>query len=228
MLPIIQTRDLKNITQKTWSEEELLDFRGRLRAVTIPINNKVGIEQTALHLNRIFDIIRSAEKMAVANCVCREKLQNCDYPLKVCLSIDKHAKRLVTEGEAEFISKAEAEKIMKETNQQGLVHLTLHKPDEDDSHIQEICSCCSCCCHALASKKGLSLVNMEKLIKPSKFISTHDPEECINCGDCVQRCHFQARILSEENIMTFNPNYCFGCGLCVTSCSQNAIEMIER
>lgn len=216
---------LKTMKQKTWSKEELLDFQERWRGVTIPVNIKLDVQQTALHLEQVLDIIRESEQIAVTDCVCRAELQNCNYPLDVCLTIDSDAKRLVAEGEAEFITKAEAKKVLIATHELGLVHLALHRPSEDESHIQAICSCCSCCCHAL---QGLLLMDMKELIKPSTYISTHNPEECINCGDCVQRCHFNARVLNEEDIMIFNPNDCFGCGLCVSSCSQNAIEMIER
>ena len=208
-----------------WSEEELVSFKNRWRAVTIPVNIKLDTRQTALHLDHVLTIIQSSEKIAVMNCVCRTGLQNCDYPRKVCLVLDKSASKSVNEGTAEFIFKAEAEEIILETHQKGLVHLALHRPAEDEKNIQAICSCCSCCCHAL---QGLLLMNMKGLVKPSKYISTHDPRKCINCGECTSKCQFNARTLSEGDIMTFNPNYCFGCGLCVTSCPQNAIEMIER
>jgi Pyruvate/2-oxoacid:ferredoxin oxidoreductase delta subunit len=208
-----------------WSEEELVSFKNRWRAVTIPVNIKINTQQTALHLDHVLRIIKSSEKIAIANCVCRTDLQNCDFPRKVCLSLDNNATKNVTDGRAEFVSKAEAEKIILKTHKEGLILLALHQTGEDEENIQAICSCCSCCCHAL---QGLLLMNMKGLVKPSKYISTHDPEKCINCGDCIHNCKFKARTLSEGDIMTFNPNYCFGCGLCVTNCSQNAIVMIER
>ena len=193
--------------------------------MTIPVNITIDVHQTALPLDRVLALIQSSEKVAVIDCICRTGLQNCDFPRKVCLSLNENATKRVADGSAEFISKTEAEKILSETHKKGLVHLALHRPKEAEKDIQAICSCCSCCCHAL---QGLLLMNMKGLVKPSKYISTHDPEKCINCGECVYQCQFKARKLKKEDIMTFDPNICFGCGLCVTSCAQNAIEMIER
>lgn len=215
---------IKNVKRK-WSKDELLDFQDRWRAVTIPVNVKINNKQTALHLDYVFDIINSSEKIAVKDCFCRIELQNCDFPLKVCLSLNEAAEKYVANGEAEFISKTEAEKIIQDIHQKGLVHLALHRLGEDEKHIQVVCSCCSCCCHAL---QELLLMNMKGLIEPSIYISTHDSTKCINCGKCTYQCQFNARSLSEEDIMTYNPNHCFGCGLCVTICPQKAIQMVKR
>ncbi|MFX0124083.1 MAG: ATP-binding protein [Candidatus Hodarchaeota archaeon] len=214
-------KDKKN----KWSEEELVSFKSRWRAVTIPINIKIDTQQTALLLENVIQIIELTEKIAVTDCICRTKLNNCDYPLKVCLSLGKNAIKSVSDGTAEFISKNEAKNIVIETHEKGLVHLALHRPDDDEKNIQAICSCCSCCCHAL---QGLLLMNMKGLVKSSEFIAIQDQEICIDCGECVDRCQFDARILDNKDRMIFNPNLCFGCGLCVSSCAQNAIEMIKR
>ena len=202
-----------------------MSFQNRWRAVTIPVNIKIDTRQTALHLDHVLIIIRSSEKIAVTNCICRTDLKNCNFPLKVCLSLNGNAAKNVSNGTAEFISKTEAEKIILETHQKGLVHLALYRPEEDEKNIQAICGCCSCCCHAL---QGLLLMNMGGLVKPSKYISQHDLTKCINCGECTSNCHFMARTLSEGGDMTFNQAYCFGCGLCVTSCPEDAIVMIKR
>lgn len=211
--------------ESKWSEEELISFKNRWRATTIPVNVKIDVPQTTLHLDQVLSIIRSSERIAVEDCICRIELQNCDFPLKVCLSLNLNATKNVEGGTAEFISKTEAERIVLETHQKGLVHLALHRPEEDEKNIQAICSCCSCCCHAL---QGLLLKNMKGLVKKSKYVSTHDPEKCVNCGECISSCHFKARTLSQEGDMIFNQNNCFGCGLCITSCPENAITMIER
>jgi Pyruvate/2-oxoacid:ferredoxin oxidoreductase delta subunit len=207
------------------SKENILTFKDRWKAVTIPVNIKLDNRQTALYLDQVLSIIRSSETISVENCFCRTELQNCDFPRKVCLTLNKTAIKNANDGIAEIISKTEAEKIVLEAHQKGLVHLALHRPEEDEKNIQAICSCCSCCCSALL---GLLRMNMTGLVKKSQYISTHDPEKCINCGECTSNCHFMARTLSEGGDMTFNQTYCFGCGLCVTSCPEDAILMIKR
>ncbi len=209
--------------EKRWTERELQDFKWR--AVTIPINVKIPIHQTALHLENVLEIVQSAKKIAVADCICRTKLQNCNHLVKVCLSLNEAAETNVSQGRSEFISKSNAEKILLETHQKGLVHLALYLPDDNETHTQAICSCCACCCHVL---QGLLLMNMEELVKPSPYLATYDQEKCINCGECISRCQFKARTQNDEDSITFNPNLCYGCGLCVTNCSENAITMIKR
>lgn len=210
--------------KKKWSEEELVSFKNRWKAVTIPVNIKIDTQQTALFLENVIQIIESAKKIAVTDCICRVKIGNCDYPRRVCLSLDKNAIKGVSDGTAEFISTEEAKKIIIRTHETGLVHLALHRPGEDEKNIQAICSCCSCCCHAL---QGLLFMNMKNLVKSSEYISTHDQDKCIDCGECVNRCQFNARRFNNE-MLAYDPKLCFGCGLCVTSCVQNAIEMIKR
>lgn len=206
-------------------KDELVSFKNRWRAVTIPVNIKIDFQQSALHLDHVKDIIHSAKKHAVMNCFCRMNLQNCNFQLEVCLSLDVYATKLVKDGKAKFISVAEAEKIVLETHEKGLVHFALHRPGEPEQNIQIICSCCSCCCHAF---QGLLLMNMKGLVKPSKYISTHDQEKCIGCGECSSLCHFEARTLDQGGILAYNVLKCFGCGLCITQCPQDAIKMIRR
>jgi ferredoxin len=136
-----------------------------------------------------------------------------------------NAIKTANDGNAEIISKTEAEEIISEAYQKGLVHLALHSPEENETNIQAICSCCSCCCSAF---QGLLRMNMQGLVKKSQYISSHGPEKCLNCGECTSYCHFMARTLDDEGNMTFNSSHCFGCGLCVTCCPENAIEMVER
>ncbi|MHA2296066.1 MAG: ATP-binding protein [Candidatus Hodarchaeales archaeon] len=227
------THDIKTLVVKTlirnrnnkWSKENVLTFKERWKAVTIPVNIKIDTRQTALQLDQVLSIVRSAEKISVENCFCRTDLQNCDYPRKVCLSFNELASKNVNDGIAEFISTTEAEKIILEAHQEGLVPMALHRPEEDEKNIQAVCNCCSCCCSAF---QGLLRLNMTGLVKRSQYVSTHDPGKCHDCGECTYHCHFKARTLGEGGEMTFNQAYCFGCGLCVTRCPEEANTMIER
>ncbi|MFX0051309.1 MAG: ATP-binding protein [Candidatus Hermodarchaeota archaeon] len=208
-----------------WSKENVLRFKDRWKAVTIPVNITIDHRQITLQLDQVLSLIRSSETISVGNCFCRTELQNCDFPRRVCLNLNMNAIKTANDGTAEIISKTKAEKIISEAHQKGLVLLALHPPEEDETNIQSICSCCSCCCSAF---QGLLRMYMHGLVKKSQYISTQDPEKCLNCGECISYCHFMARTLDDEENMTFNPSHCFGCGLCVARCSENAIEMVER
>jgi MinD superfamily P-loop ATPase len=61
----------------------------------------------------------------------------------------------------------------------------------------------------------------------SEYIAATDFDACIHCGECVDRCIFDARIFQDEK-MEYNPEACLGCGLCVTVCPVDATTMILR
>lgn len=61
----------------------------------------------------------------------------------------------------------------------------------------------------------------------SEYLAATDSESCINCGECVDRCIFDARIFYDKK-MEYDPAACLGCGLCVTVCPVDATTMILR
>ena len=69
---------------------------------------------------------------------------------------------------------------------------------------------------------------MPYLVVPSDFIAKVDESLCTNCGLCVQRCHFGARIDGKHNKIIFTEEYCKGCGLCATKCPNEAIKLVPR
>jgi len=210
---------------KQWSETKLLDFKRKWKAFTIPVNIQIENRQVALDLTKTNQILTQAEKIALTDCICRETLQNCDLPRTTCILLNKRAENFVNNGQAKWITQEQAKSIVTETHKQGLVHLAMHQWNKTDQFPSEICSCCPCCCQAL---QGLQLMNMKELVKPSEFVATIDLETCNQCGICVDRCHFGARILDSNKNIVFEQDLCFGCGLCVTTCPVSSIELIYR
>ena len=102
-----------------------------------------------------------------------------------------------------------------------MIHLTLYKPDHE---VFALCSCCSCCCHdlQLVMKYG-----KEYILTKSEYIAQDDPDKCIQCGQCAERCEFDARKYNDEEL-TYDPELCYGCGLCITTCPEMAIVMISK
>ncbi len=210
---------------KRWSETKLLNFKKKWQAITIPVNISIENRQFALDLTRATQILLQAEKIALGDCVCRTSLQNCSMPRNTCILLNKRAEIFVKSGRAKYITIKEAMAIVSETHERGLVHLAMHQSNNTDQFPLEICSCCSCCCQAL---QGLKLMNMKGLVKKSEFVATFNQKSCKQCGVCVDRCHFGARVLDSNNNIVFKQDLCFGCGLCVTSCPESLIELIPR
>lgn len=210
---------------KQWSEEKLNDFRRKWQAATIPINIQIENRQFALDFTRINKILFQAKKIALGDCICRTSLQNCSMPLKTCIFLNERADLFVKSGRAKLITQKQAISIVSETHKLGLVNLVMYQLSNTNQFPSEICSCCSCCCQAL---QGLKLMNMKDLVRTSEFVATFDQETCNQCGICVDRCQFGARLFDPKKNIIFKQDFCFGCGLCVTSCPESLIELISR
>jgi NAD-dependent dihydropyrimidine dehydrogenase PreA subunit len=211
--------------RRLWSENELIDFRNRWRAITIPVNKKIENDRVVLNLDQSYLILERADKIALTDCICRSTLQNCEKPKKVCLFLNSDAEKVVQNGRARWISKIRAKKLVKLTHEAGLAHQTIFHPEDKEKVPGVLCSCCECCCHAL---QGLIRLNMHDLVTPSQFIASINWEDCHNCGKCVERCVFGARTREVGKKIRYNPDRCFGCGLCVTTCPRKAIELNKR
>lgn len=200
-----------------WLDEGLISYSSRV----IPIRESLEINQWILPSEQALEILKGARTIAVQDCVCRSRYQRCDHPLEVCFLLNETSDQYVEKGEARRISLPEAVEILKAANQAGLVHLSLYMPDHE---IFALCSCCSCCCHDFQLVRTLG---RKDLMVRSEYAAFTDQGLCVDCGDCVDRCVFQARILEKEQLELI-PEACMGCGLCVTICDQEAIQMISR
>jgi NAD-dependent dihydropyrimidine dehydrogenase PreA subunit len=211
--------------KKRWSDTELANFKERWHAITIPVNIQIESKQAALDLKKANQIIKNAEKIAVGDCICRTTLKNCNFPRNVCIFFNTRAEKFVKDNQAKYTSTEQAKAIISETHKRGLVHLAMYQINNPNQFPSEICSCCPCCCQAL---QGLQRLNMIGLVEPSEFVATYDSELCTQCGICIDRCHFGARLLDSNEEINVNHDFCFGCGLCISICPNNAIKLIPR
>ena len=194
------------------------------KAITIPVNIKIEADHMVYDLSEVKTILEKAYKIVVENCGCRTEYDNCDSPRDVCLNIDEEAEFALKKVgiNAREISLDEALDVLKRSHEAGLVHMAYVMKGSDKPGL--ICSCCTCCCHTLS---GLIRNGIHAQVLKSNYIATDDPEKCIGCGVCVERCVFMARSIDEGNL-SYDKSRCMGCGLCVTTCSSNAILMAQR
>lgn len=187
----------------------------------IPVSESFDAKQWILPTEQVSKILANASSVAVQNCECRTHYKRCDKPLEVCFLLNKIGDKFVSKGKARYVSQNEATEILKIANKNGLIHLALYMPDHE---IYALCSCCSCCCHEL---QIVRLTKRNELMVHSEYIAFTDSETCVHCGDCVDRCIFDARSLCDDKLV-YKPELCLGCGLCVTICPVDATTMILR
>ena len=168
--------------------------------------------------------IANSEYIALATCYCRHHGEllgrPCDKPKDVCMSLGLVARFIAERGLGRLISKEEALKVLERAEKAGLVHCS----SNTGKYIDFICNCCVCHCGILQSVKNAASPSMAA---SSSFIAIVDEEECIECGDCIDRCPMDALTI-QGDIAVRDANRCIGCGLCVSVCPTNALRLEAR
>ena len=209
-------------------EEEMIDEFDRLKVEeydlppifrVVPVDEEVIPTQEVLAYDTVKGIINKASLISVQPCVCRIRThgKNCDYPIDVCMGFGIAAKMVIDRGHGRKVSKEEALEIKRMATEAGLVHIS----NNATKGFIFICSCCNCCCGAL---HAIIHHDKTKLGIPSRYKSEIDPESCIGCETCLDKCHFQA-ISMKDDKASVNEEACWGCGVCVPACPEEAISL---
>ncbi|MEJ2719299.1 MAG: helix-turn-helix domain-containing protein [Deltaproteobacteria bacterium] len=144
---------------------------------TIPVNQSIDYQWPIAPYEDVKEIIRSKEKIAVANCICRVQQHllgsSCDKPLEVCFLFGSHAQYYVDKGMGRFIEQEEALRIIDDCNEHGLVPQPFMSQDAGG-----LCNCCGDCCASLRSIK-MHPKPAEKVL--TNYFAEVDPEACSGC-----------------------------------------------
>jgi ferredoxin len=136
------------------------------------------------------------------------------------LKFDELAEYVIDRGFGRKMSKTEAQAIIDECEDRGLVHLT----DNAQADIQVICNCCSCCCWSL------TLLRRQKIPRDVLMaiynLRQTDLEQCTGCAICVDLCPLGALSIEDDAIVV-NENVCIGCGVCINACSTGASNLVR-
>ena len=187
---------------------------------TIPISKALHAEQAIMPYEEARRIIQGQEKIVLAPCICRKEQKmigkGCDKLMEACLVFDAGAQYYEENQLGRPISQTEALKILDEAENQGLV-----LQPSNTQKVLNICLCCGCCCGVLK--------NLKRLPNPARYAASNyfaesDPEMCIGCGVCIDRCQMGA-IEMKGDIVEVNNANCIGCGLCVPTCAVAAMRL---
>jgi electron transport complex protein RnfB len=164
-------------------------------------------------------ILMSAKTYRVRDCICRVEQEylgrKCEFPVHMCLSFSS-IERPPEEGD---ITREEALALLNKSEEVGLVH-TVSNVMKD---IGYICNCCGCCCGIL---RGITDYGIQNSVAYANYYAVIDPELCLGCGDCIERCQVGA-ISEMDEVSVVDRERCIGCGLCVSGC-PNDVPRLER
>ncbi|MBI5583400.1 MAG: 4Fe-4S binding protein [Deltaproteobacteria bacterium] len=189
----------------------------------IPIDQRVPADLVLFPHVKVAEEIRAARKIAVAECVCRKEAtltgHNCGSPRETCLSFGVAAEYYIENKIGREIDAEEALAILEQADRAGLVHA-----GANTRHLSNICNCCPCCC---ASLKGIvSKGHDKRKYLNALYEAVVDPEACLVCEACSERCPVQAIIVEE--IARVDRDRCLGCGLCAGVCPSDALMLKLR
>jgi electron transport complex protein RnfB len=190
----------------------------------IPVEKAIPFEVEIFPYEQAFEFLDEARSWGVRDCICRiqQRLlgKGCDHPVENCLTFAPTEGAFDRSQTTRAISKDEALRLLAEAADAGLVHSAANYRERH----YYICNCCTCCCGVM---RGVAEFGIPTAIARSDFHAVVDDEECIACGDCVQRCQFGALSIAEY-LCTVDHTCCVGCGQCATVCPTSAMRLERR
>jgi len=201
------------------------------QTITFPANRVIPVGETIrpgskIHTyNQVSSYIERYDPIAVSTCFCRhegkllDEKSDCGKPDDVCLQFGLGAQYVIERGLGRQLNKEEARITLKRAEEAGLVHASMNAQE-----IDFICNCCPC--HCMILQTALSQPKPGKVLS-SGFQPRIDPDLCLGCQTCVERCPAKAPTL-QDGISEVDLDRCFGCGVCATSCPSAAIVMEEK
>jgi Pyruvate/2-oxoacid:ferredoxin oxidoreductase delta subunit len=167
------------------------------------------------------------ERFIVIPCVCKRERElqvghSCENPMKRCGFVGLPPQTPLGEN---VLDREAASKLLNELSDMGHVQLAFYgyTMGAETPQFVGTCNCCSCCCGVLHGQK---LAGLAEGPQRSNYRAVVDPEECISCGVCIERCPVDAIMAGEDSKALVERAKCIGCGVCVIGCATDAIEMV--
>ncbi len=211
-------------------EQYYLESQGGVAPVTPAMHRIIPVQEAIPHEIVIFpyeqasQMLEDAKAWGVRNCICRVQQRligkGCDRPVEACLTFAPVEGAFDHSRTDRAITKEEALRILRQTEDAGLVHSTGNYVNG----IDYICNCCTCCCGVM---RAVAEFGFPGAVARSDFYAVIDEVLCIGCGDCLERCQFGALSL-VDGMATIDYAHCMGCGLCAIACSDEALHLERR
>jgi Na+-translocating ferredoxin:NAD+ oxidoreductase subunit B len=215
-----------------WSKYAVSAFYHELGGLSdTPMTRVIPLEQTLSDTRRVstyeklVEIVQGTSYQAVGHCPCRLMREyagggRCSHSTENCLHFGGLGRHMVAHGMAREITIAETLEILRLSNEEGLVHMTGNFQGEVDT----ICNCCRDACVFLT---GLLFMGEKNMFARSNFVSRIDPETCVACGLCAERCPVNA-IAADDGPSRVDADQCIGCGVCHPTCPSESVSLVPR
>ncbi len=217
----------QNVAGKDWAFE-MSD--NEFNTITVcPVSSDVIADDKLAPYMDWRERIRSAGTIGVAACQCMIadhclKGEDFDdrFPLRRCMYLNDSGEYFISIGAAEQIDADEAIKIGESAVEAGMVpeYMTATQGDI-------ICFCHSDECLPLGFVKSFQGCNPTSMHNVSAYKLQYDPDKCISCGACIERCPMRAITFDDENHCV-HADICVRCGQCVTVCPASARILKQR
>jgi ferredoxin len=190
----------------------------------IPVEKELKIPQEkTLPLHEASKIIDQQEIISVSECPCKLDKALLGDPCKTtterfrCFHFGNLGRYFIEHGFGKLISKSEAKRLLRDAEEDGLVHKTFH--DDFDIHNNEnsICNCCKCCCIIFQGYyRGIFPFHTR-----TSYIAKINENKCAGSGTCIDKCPLGANSLINGKAH-LDELKCIGCGICVHHCPEHA------
>jgi ferredoxin len=203
--------------------KEVLSMTPSLHVV-IPVEKSIPFEVQVFPYEQASQMLEKSKSFGVRKCICRVQRtlvgKPCKHPVETCLVFAPFEGAFQDDRDIRMLTKDEAFKILRQTEEEGLIHSSANVR-KGQSYI---CNCCTCCCGIM---RGIAQFGIENSMAKSDFFAAVNPELCTGCGTCHGRCQFGAPTLTD-GISNVDRRRCVGCGLCVVSCPTNAMTLVRK
>jgi ferredoxin len=201
----------------------------------LPVQETIEDNRQILPYEDVARVLEAQGYFCVTTCPCRHRKNldpdshNCKHPTETCLHFGRLAHYIVEQGLGREISHQEAQEILRQAADSGLVHGLSNWQEGADT----ICNCCKCCCMWF---EGFHKLKHSKSMDGSNYRVRTQPETCQGCGLCAKRCPMEALRLESSaaaknktgKVAVLNPGLCIGCGVCAHKCPTHSLVLEKR
>jgi len=189
----------------------------------IPVDRTIEAGNTVHTYDQVSTYIGQYESIAVGTCYCRHAagLRGEDthgMPLDMCMWFGTMAEYAIERLGARQMGTEAARRVLDKAEEAGLIHMSRNTTED----IEFICNCDRWHCDTV---KGVLKQSKPALFFNSGFEPRFDPDSCIACETCIERCPAEALVMGDDEVPEVNEDRCFGCAVCATGCPSNAIAM---